>query len=72
MSHHTESGGVLCYTLRKFRNFECLSVRLSISASFLDSNLSSLRPILFKLWEEWFGIANGLKSLINNREMALD
>ena len=26
---HTKSGGVLCYTLRKFWNFECLSVRLS-------------------------------------------
>ena len=54
--------------------FECLSV----SASFPDSNLSSFGPIFFKLCmditmrEEWFRIANGLNSLINNRVMALD
>ena len=55
-----------------------VSVHLSVSASFPDSNLSSLLPIFFKLcmdidiWEEWFGIANGLNSFINNRVMALD
>ena len=45
---------------------------------FPDSNLSSFWPIFFKLCvdidirEEWFGIANGLISLINNRVTALD
>ena len=55
-------------------NFE----RLSVSALFPDSNLSSFWPIFFELCmdidigEEWFGIANGLNSFINNRVMALD
>ena len=55
-----------------------LSVRPSVSASFPDSNLSSLWPILFKLCmgidirEEWLEIANGLISFINNRVMAID
>ena len=55
-----------------------LSIRPSVSASFPDSNLSSFWPIFFKLCmdiyieEEWFGIANGLNSFINNRVMALD
>ena len=55
-------------------NFE----RLSVSASFPDSNLSSFWPIFFELCmdidigEEWFGIANGLNLFINNRVMALD
>ena len=53
--------------------FECPSVRPSVSASFSDSNLSSFWPIFFKrfndidIGEEWFGIANGLNSFINNR-----
>ena len=43
-----------------------------------DSDYSSFWPIFFKLCmdidigEEWFGIANGLNSFINNRVMALD
>ena len=55
-----------------------LSVCPSVSASFPDSNLSSFWPIFFKLCkdidtrEEWFGIANGLNSFINNRVRALD
>ena len=54
------------------------SVRPAISASFPVSNLSSFRPICFKLCmgidiiEEWLGIANGLNSFINNGVMALD
>ena len=50
-----------------------LSVRLSVSASFPDSNLSSVWPIFLKLCmdidirEEWFGIANGLNAFINNK-----
>ena len=61
--HHTKSGGVLCYTLRKFWHFECLSIRPSVS--FPDSNLSSFWPIFFKLCmdidigEEWFGVEKG-------------
>ena len=49
-----------------------LSVRPSVSASFSDSNSSSIRLIFFKLCmdidieDEWFGIANGLNSFINN------
>ena len=49
-----------------------------VKMSFPDSNLSSFWPIFFKLCmdidirEEWFGIANGLNSFINNRVMALD
>ena len=68
-----KSGRVLCYTLGTF-----LSIHQSVSASFPDSNLSSFWPIFFKLsmdidiGEEWFGIANGLNSFINNRVMALD
>ena len=63
------------------KKFECskiLSVPPSISASFPDSNLSSFWPIFFKLCmdidirEEWFGIANGLISFINNRVMSTD
>ena len=52
-----------------------LSVRPSISASFPDSYLNSFWLIFFKLCvdidirEEWFGIANGLNSLINNSVM---
>ena len=55
-----------------------VSVHPSVSTSFLDSNLSSFWPIFFKhcmdidIGEEWFGIANGLNSFINNRVMALD
>ena len=70
---HTKSGGVLCYTLQKFWNFECLSVH----ASFPDSNLSSFWPVFFgicmdiDIGEEWFGIANGLNLFINKRVMAL-
>ena len=54
--------------------FECTSV----SPSFPDSNLSSFWPSFFKfgmdidIREEWFVIANGLNSFINNRVMALD
>ena len=80
---HTKGGGVLCYTLRKFwvsvRLSVCPSVRPpSVSASFPDSNLSSIWPIFLKLCmnidigEEWFGIANELNLFINNRVMALD
>ena len=71
---HTKSGGVLCYTLQTF----WVSLCLSVSASFPDSNSSSFWPIFFKLCmdidigEKWFGIANGLNSCINNRVMALD
>ena len=74
--HYTlpqKSGSVLCYTLRTI-----LSVRPSISTSFPDSNSSSFWPIFFKLCmdidigEDWFGIANGLHSFINNRVTALD
>ena len=49
--------------------FECPSV----SASFPGSNLSIFWPNFFKLcigidiWEEWYGIANGLISFRNNR-----
>ena len=45
-----ESGGVLCYTLR---NFECLSVRPSVSAhhhSCIGNSSYSFRPILLKLY----------------------
>ena len=55
-----------------------VSVRPSVSASFPDSNLSSFWLIFFKLCididigEEWFRIANGLNSFINNRVMVLD
>ena len=77
---HTKSGR---YYVIPSENFECLSVCPSVrcpsvSASFSDSNLSSFWPIFFKLCmdidigEEWFGIANGLNSFINNRVMALD
>ena len=54
------------------------SIRGSVSFSFPDSNLSIYWPIFFKLCmdidikEEWFGIANGLNSYINNSVMALD
>ena len=71
---HTKSGGVLCNTLR----IVWVSVRSSVSASFPDSNLSSFWQIFSKLCmdidirEEWFGIANGLNSFLNNRVMALD
>ena len=61
--HHTKSGGVLCYTVRKF----WVSIHPSVSASYPDSNLSNFWPIFFKLcmdMEEWFGIANGLNSWI--------
>ena len=56
-----KSGGVLCYTLRTI----WVSVRLSVRASFSDSNLSSFWPIFFNLCmdfdirEEWFGMAMG-------------
>ena len=46
--------------------------------SFPDSDLSSFWPIFFRLCldidirKEWFGIADGLNSFINNRVMALD
>ena len=56
----------------------CPSIHPSVSASFPDSNLSSFWQIFFKLRmdidirKEWFGIANGLNSYINNRVMALD
>ena len=62
----------------KILKFECLPVRPSVSASFPDSNLSSFWPIFFKvcmdidIGEEWFGIASGLNSFINNRVIALD
>ena len=55
-----------------------LSVRPSVSASFSGSNLSIFLLIFVKLCmdidirEEWFGIANGLNSFINNRVMTLD
>ena len=45
-----ESGGVLCYTLR---NFECPSVRPSVSAhhhSCIGNSSYSFRPILLKLY----------------------
>ena len=72
---HTKSGG---YYVILSKNFECLSIRQSVNTSCLDSNLSSFWPIFFKLCtgidirKEWFGIANGLNSFINNRVMALD
>ena len=59
-------------------NFECLSVRLSVSASFPCSNFSTFWPIFFKrcidigIGEEWYGIASGLISFWNNRVVALD
>ena len=46
--------------------------------SFPDSNLSSFWPIFFNfctdidIRKEWFWVADGLKSFINNRVMALD
>ena len=52
--------------------------RPSVSASFPVFYLSRFWSICFKLCmdidirEEWFGIANGLNSFINNRGMALD
>ena len=55
--------------------FESLSVRQRFIS---DSNLSSFWPIFFKLCididirEEWFEMANGLNSFINNRVMTLD
>ena len=86
---HTKSGGVLCYTLRTLSvhlsvcqssiwKSACLSLCLSISASFQCSNFSTIWPIFFKLCidigvgEEWYGIASGLISFSNNRVMALD
>ena len=71
---------VLCYSLWKFWNFRCPSIRFrpSISASFPDSDLSSFWPIFFKLCmdidirELLFGISNGLNLYINNRVTALD
>ena len=51
---------------------------MDVKMSFPDSNLSSFWPLFFKLYmdinirEEWFGIANGLHSFINNRVMTLD
>ena len=63
--------GIVLYTPNR------LSVSPSISASFRDSNLSSFWPIFFKLCmyidfrEEWFGIANGLNSFVNNGVMVL-
>ena len=45
---------------------------------FPDSNLSSFWPSFFKrcmdinIRVEWFGIANGLNSFVNNRVMAFD
>ena len=70
---HTKSGGVLCYTLRKF----WVSIRPSVSASFPDSDLSSFWPIFFRLCmdidiREWFGIANWLNLFVNNRNITLD
>ena len=64
-------------------NFECPSVRpsvvrLSVSASFPCSNISTFLPIFFKLCtdigigEEWYGIASRIISFKNNRVMALD
>ena len=64
------SGAVLCYTLQTV-----LSVRPS---ALRFRSLSSFWSIFFKLCmnidirEEWFGIAHGLYSFINNRVMALD
>ena len=78
-AYHEMWRGIMLYPLKilSVRPPVCLSVRRSsVSASFPDSNLSSFRPIFFKLCidigEEWFGIANGLNSFINNRIMALD
>ena len=68
---HKKWWGIMIYPPNR------LSVRPSVSASFPDSNLSSFWPIFFKLCmdidvrEEWFGIANGLNSFINNKVMAL-
>ena len=60
------------YVIHSEKN--CVSFRQR--ASFPDSNLRSFWSIFFKLCidivEEWFGNANGLNSLINNRVMALD
>ena len=39
---HIKSGGVLCYTLQKFRNFECLSVRPSVRPSVRQRFVSGL------------------------------
>ena len=57
-----KSGGVLHFTFWT----GWVSIPLSASASFPDSNLRSFWPIFFKLCmdidikEEWFWIANGL------------
>ena len=71
----TKNGGVL-YPPKILKFW--VSVRPSVSALFPDFNFSSFWLIFFKLcmdidiWEEWFGIANGLNSFINNRVIALD
>ena len=70
-----------CYTFRTLSVHPSVrnpSVRLSVSASFPCSNFSTFWPIFFKLCidignvEEWYGIASGLFSFLNNRVMALD
>ena len=80
-SHLTSS-----YAYKKSHNIQFVRLSLSdgtdvcpsVSASFPDTNLSSFWPIFFKLrmdidiGEEWFGIAKGLNSFINNRVMTLD
>ena len=73
---HKKWRGIMLYPSKILKFW--VSVRPSISASFPDTNLSSFWPIFFKLCmdidigEEWFGIANGLNSSINNRVMVLD
>ena len=68
---HKKVAGYYVYPLNCFES-------RSVSASFPDSNLSSFWLIFFELCmdidigEEWFGIANGLNLIINNRVMALD
>ena len=71
---HKKWRGIMLYP----PNFECPSVRLSVSTSFPCSNFSTFWPIFFKLCidigigEEWYGIASGPISFWNNRVMALD
>ena len=69
---HTKSGGVLCYTLRKFWVlFHPSTLRFqTLTWEFLTNFFKLCMNI--DIGEEWFGIANGLNSFINNRVMAVD
>ena len=71
---HTKSGGVLCYTLRTV----WVVVRPSVSASFLDSYLSSFGSIFFKLCmdidirEEWFWDCKWANFIYKQHSMTLN